>query len=193
MSLEIEIKLKVDSFDSVLEKLHAGGAVLQGDFFQVDSYYDDSQDSLVNSDRCLRIRKHINTADADEVIELTYKGVRENHRFKCRREIGVKVEKAEELADIFANLGYKKRLAFEKKRSLWNLDNCRVALDELPFLGEFIEIEGPDEQTITGVQKKLGLEKFIHNPKSYAHLIEDRIKSLGLGEKKITFDAARKR
>ncbi|MCD4831588.1 MAG: class IV adenylate cyclase [Anaerohalosphaeraceae bacterium] len=188
--MEIEIKLKVENFDSAIAKLKSCDADFVGDFLQVDSYYDDPQDSLVNSDRCLRIRKHI--CDSQETIELTYKGKRENHRFKTRREIGLKVEKAEELAEIFAGLDYEVRLVFEKKRSIWNIDNCEVALDELPFLGEFIEIEGPDDETITNLQNKLGLAELVHNPKSYAHLMEDKLKQLGIKDREVTFELALK-
>lgn len=184
--LEIELKLKVDSLQPLAEKLKQLGAEFEGDFVQTDAYYDDSEDSLVNSDRCLRIRKHKN--HLGEAIELTYKGARENHRFKSRREIGLKVEKAEELAHLFGELGYKERLTFEKKRSLWAFAGCKVALDELPLLGKFMEIEGPSDDTIEQVQKKLGLANLKHIPQSYAHLMEEAIAKTGIKKKKITFD-----
>ncbi len=184
--LEIELKLKVDSLQPIADKLKQLGAEFEGDFLQTDSYYDDSEDSLVNSDRCLRIRRHKN--HLGEAIELTYKGARENHRFKSRREIGLKVEKAEELAAVFEHLGYRERLSLEKKRSLWEFDDCKVALDELPLLGKFVEIEGPDDNTIEQVQIKLGLGNLKHIPQSYAHLMEEAIKKTDVKKKKITFD-----
>ncbi len=184
--LEIELKLKVDSLEPTITKLKQLGAKFEGDFLQTDSYYDDSEDSLVNSDRCLRIRKHKN--HLGEAIELTYKGARENHRFKSRREIGLKVEKAEELAAVFKHLGYRERLTFEKKRSLWEFADCKIALDELPLLGKFIEIEGPNDILIEDIQKQLGLGNLTHIPQSYAHLMEEAIKKTGIKTRKITFD-----
>ena len=186
MALEIELKLKVDCFEQVVQKLQQLGAKFEGDFLQIDSYYDDSTDSLVKSDRCLRIRKHIN--HVGQAIELTYKGARENHRFKSRREIGLKVDKADELAELFTQLGYSARLTLEKKRSLWDYKNCKVALDELPMLGKFVEIEGPDDATIEKVQKELGLENIQHQPLSYAHLMEDAIKKAGLQTRSVSFE-----
>ncbi len=183
--LEIELKLKVDSLQPIAEKLRQLGAEFEGDFIQTDAYYDDSEDSLVNSDRCLRIRKHKN--HLGEAIELTYKGARENHRFKSRREIGLKVEKAEELAQLFVELGYKERLAFEKKRSLWEFSDCKVALDELPLLGKFVEIEGPSDDAIELAQKELGLGSLKHIPESYAHLMEEAIAKNGIKKRKISF------
>ncbi len=184
--LEIELKLKVEDFEPIVEKLKQSGAQFEGDFLQTDSYYDDAEDSLINSDRCLRIRKHKN--HLGEAIELTYKGARENHRFKTRREIGLKVEKAQELAEVFEHLGFKERLTFEKKRSLWDFLDCKIALDELPLLGKFVEIEGPGDAVIEEAQKQLGLGSIEHTPQSYAHLMEEAIKKNGLKKKKITFD-----
>ena len=185
MALEIELKLKVDSLEPIAVKLAELGAKFEGDFLQTDAYYDDSEDSLINSDRCLRIRRHKN--HLGEAIELTYKGARENHRFKTRREIGLKVEKAEELAELFSELGYKERLVIEKKRGFWDFGGCKVALDELPILGKFVEIEGPDDNAIEKAQKELGLGNFKHIPKSYAHLKEEAIAKTGSKEKRVTF------
>lgn len=185
--LEIELKLKVDSLEPTAQKLAQLGAEFDGDFIQTDAYYDDSEDSLVNSDRCLRIRKHKN--HLGEAIELTYKGAREKHRFKTRREIGLKVEKAEELAHLFEELGYREKLAFEKKRSLWDFGGCKVALDELPLLGKFVEIEGPNDSLIEQAQKRLGLEKIQHTPQSYAHLMEEAIAKTGTKKRKILFES----
>jgi len=186
MTIEIEIKLKVENHEPTVQKLKQFGAEFDGDFIQTDTYYDDAEDSLINSDRCLRIRKHKN--HIGEAIELTYKGARENHRFKSRREIGIKVDKADELAEMFKHLGYKIRLTLEKKRSLWSFRNCKVALDELPMLGKFVEIEGPDDNTIEQVQKELGLEKLTHIPQSYAHLMEEAVKKAGLKTRSISLD-----
>ncbi len=186
MALEIEIKLKVDDFRQTAQKLQQLGAKFEGDFLQIDSYYDDNKDSLVKSDRCLRIRKHIN--HIGQAIELTYKGARENHRFKSRREIGLKVDKADELAELFEQLGYTARLTLEKKRSLWDYKNCKVAIDELPLLGKFVEIEGPDDAVIEQVQKELGLGSIEHQPLSYAHLMEEAVKNAGLNTRNVTFE-----
>ena len=50
------------------------------------------------------------------------------------------------MEQIFESLGYTKRITLEKTRAIWQLDGCFVCLDELPLLGYFIEVEGPDEE-----------------------------------------------
>ena len=68
-------------------------------------------------------------------------------------------------------LEYEKVLVFEKKRRIWRLGDCKIALDELPLLGSFVEIEGPDDKKIADVQKNLGLADLPHITESYASLV----------------------
>ena len=48
-------------------------------------------------------------------------------------------------------------LTFEKKRTRYLLDGCRVEIDTLPYLGTFVEIEGNTDEDVLAVQDKLGL------------------------------------
>jgi len=84
-------------------------------------------------------------------------------------------------------LGYEKALIFEKKREIWQLDNCRVCLDELPLLGSFVEIEGADEERITRLQEKLGLGDVLHIPRSYATLMREELERKGISRREIFF------
>ena len=54
-----------------------------------------------------------------------------------------------------------------------------MALDELPLLGVFVEIEGPDSRTILQVQEMLGLSRVPHIMDSYATLIDQELSRLG--------------
>lgn len=185
MAIEIEIKLKVESFEQIIEKLRQIDADFDDDYMQTDYYFDDEEDSLVDSDRCLRFRKQQD--HGKETFELTYKGQRQNHRFKSRREIGIKVDKAEEIMEILTALGYSERLVFEKKRQTWQSDGCEIDLDELPLIGKFVEIEGPNDEAIEMTRKKLGLEHLNHIEHSYAHLMEEKLNQLGEKKRKVAF------
>lgn len=185
MTIEIELKVKVDSFEQIAEKLQQIGADFDDDYRQTDYYFDDDDDSLVDSDRCLRLRRQHD--HGDETFELTYKGKRQNNRFKSRREIGIKLDKAEEIMEVFTLLGYSERLMFEKKRQIWRTDGCDIALDELPLIGKFVEIEGPDDESIAATQKKLGMGHLKHIEHSYAHLLEEKLNQLDKKDRKIFF------
>jgi adenylate cyclase class 2 len=104
---------------------------------------------------------------------LTYKGAKEKSNFKKRQEIEIEIKDADSTEKLLSALGYEKVSVIEKQRRLWQLGGCEVALDSLPFLGDFVEIEGPDDERIATVQRSLGLAGLPHIAKSYARLMKE--------------------
>ena len=174
MAIEIEAKLKVESHKEVIEKLAELGAEFLQEQLQKDFHFDDADSKLTKTDRCLRLRRQM--AGRQEKIFLTYKGPKEKNRFKRRKEFELEVKDAGSAQQLLSALGYEKKMSIEKKRRLWRLGECEVALDELPLLGCFVEIEGPDERTIADVQKTLGLSLLPHIQKSYAALMRKKLR-----------------
>jgi len=166
---EIEAKLKVDSLRQIVEKLVELGAEFLAEQLQTDCYFDDAQSTLKNSDKALRLRRQV--TDNTENVLLTYKGPKVKDNFKKRQEIEIEIKDADSAEKLLLSLGYEKALVFEKKRRIWRVGNCIVALDELPLLGDFVEIEGPDDERIVDVQKSLGLANVPHIVESYADLV----------------------
>lgn len=173
MCTEIEAKLKVDSLQEITDTLTALGAEFLQEQTQTDYYFDDGSATLTNTDRCLRLRRQL--TGRDERTFLTYKGAKEKDELKKRREIEFEVTDADSAEKLLLEIGYERALVVEKNRRLWRLHQCSVALDELPLLGNFVEIEGPDNQTITDVQRELGLTDLPHIPRSYASLIAEKL------------------
>jgi len=177
MDSEIEAKLKVDSLQEIARKLDELGAEFLEEQLQTDTYFDDAGAALKSSDRALRLRQQ--KAGPKEKTFLTYKGAKEKDDFKKRQEIEVRVGDGDSAQKLLWALGYEKELVFEKKRRIWRLGGCEVALDELPLLGSFVEIEGPDGKSIADVQKNLGLSDLPHIAESYALLMVQKRKELG--------------
>ena len=173
MCTEIEAKLKVDSLQEIKSKLAELGAEFLQELSQIDYYFDEVDRPLTKSDKCLRLRRQ-QTGDS-EIFFLTYKGAGEKGNFKKRQEIEIEIKDADATEKILSALGYKKVLVFEKKRCIWQLNDCVIALDELPLLGNFVEIEGPNDRRIAEVQKDLGLSDLLHIPESYATLMEKKL------------------
>jgi len=169
MCTEIEAKLKVESHKEVIEKLAELGAEFLAEQLQTDYYFDDANRTLTKGDRCLRLRRQ--SVDDEEKVFLTYKGAKEKDEFKKRQEIEIEIKGADSVEKLFSALAYEKVLVFEKRRRIWRLGGCKVALDELPLLGNFVEIEGPDDKRIADVQRNLGLADLPHIGKSYASLV----------------------
>ena len=170
---EIEAKLKVDSLQQIVEKLVELGAEFLAEQLQTDCYFDDAESTLKNSDKALRLRRQV--TDNTENVLLTYKGPKVKDNFKKRQEIEIEIKDANSAEKLLLSLGYEKALVFEKKRRIWQVGDCVIALDELPLLGDFVEIEGPDDKRITDVQKSLGLTNLPHIRESYASLIEQKL------------------
>lgn len=169
MFTEIEAKLKVESLPEIENKLRKLDAEFIAEQLQTDIHFDDLDATLTHSDCCLRLRRQI--IGGNTRCFLTYKGAKQESNFKKRQEIEVEINDAESIEKLLSALGYEPKLSVEKKRRLWRLKECEVALDRLKLLGDFVEIEGPDDEKITAVQKSLGLENLPHIPKSYATMI----------------------
>jgi adenylate cyclase class 2 len=171
MCVEIEAKLKVDSLIEVEQKLTELGAEFIEEQLQTDYLFDDVNGALITSDRALRLRRQAGAGS--ERFFLTYKGARENDNFKKRQELEIEILEADRMEELLSALGYEKVLTVEKKRRVWKYGGCSVALDRLPLLGDFVEIEGPDDAAIAGVQQGLGLADLPHIAKSYAQLTQE--------------------
>jgi adenylate cyclase class 2 len=185
MCAEIEAKLKLDSPEEIKRRLADAGAEFWQEQMQTDNYFDDANATFKKSDRCLRLRRLL--VDKSETFLLTYKGAREKNEFKKRQEIEIDVGDGNSAEKLLSALGYKKSLVFEKKRRLYRLDQCKIALDELPLLGYFLEIEGPDAGKIADVQRNLGLSDLPPILESYASLMAEKLRQLGKKENEVFF------
>lgn len=177
MCVEIEVKLKVDSLPDVERKLKELGADFVAEQSQRDVQFDDANSSFIASDRCLRLRRQ-SVGDSMRFF-LTYKGAKEESDFKKRQEIEIEINDAEMTARLLSALGYQEVLVVEKKRRLWRLGRCDVALDQVSQLGSFVEIEGSDDEIIADVQKRMGLAHLPSIAKSYPQMITEKCEHHG--------------
>jgi adenylate cyclase class 2 len=183
MCSEIEAKFKVDSLDQTERRLAEFRAEFLAEQLQTDYYLDDIDAALTKTDRCLRLRRQL--AAGSERFFLTYKGAKEKDRFKKRQQIEIEITDADGAERLLSALGYERALVFEKKRRVWQLAGCQVALDQLPLLGSFVEIEGPSDEKIAAVQTRLGLASLPHLTQSYALLMEQKLRELDKNEREI--------
>jgi len=174
MHTEIEAKLKVESLQEVEIRLAELKAEFLEEQSQIDYYFDDAHGGLTKADRCLRLRRQL--TKEQETIFLTYKGPKEKDQLKKRQEIEIEVGDVDSTRKLLSALGYDQALVVEKKRRIYRLGGCVVALDELPLLGSFVEIEGSDNEKIVSVQRDLGLIDSPHIPESYASLMEQKLR-----------------
>ncbi len=190
---EVEAKYSIADQAEVRESLRLAGAEYLGKALQTDQFYDTPQGDLGLAGCGLRIRK-LKILDtpaglkADSQATFTFKGpVRANVDVKIRREVETRVESAEAIAEIIqASAGFERICTIQKRRESYSLGSCRVELDELPLLGFFVEIEGP-QADIEQTRKLLGIAG-THVGGSYLGLLREQCRKMDTDATSITFE-----
>jgi adenylate cyclase class 2 len=122
--------------------------------------------ALTKSLQVLRLRQ-------DDQARVTYKGPGiDQGGARLRQEIEFIVSDFEASRRLFAALGYQVAMMYEKYRRVYDLDDVHVTLDEMPY-GDFIEIEGPQPESILLASQRLGLAWERRILDSYTALFEE--------------------
>jgi len=141
----------------------------------------DTPDGMLTSEhRVLRLRQ-----DAGSV--LTYKGpAAPGQEVSMRQEIEFTVSDFQAARHFLEALGYQVSITYEKYRTMYQLGSLMVTLDEMPF-GSFIEIEGPDAESIRAAAADLHLDWEARSVASYLALFNQVSNTLGLTAQNLTF------
>lgn len=134
---EVEIKLPFDSVSLARERLEGLGATrIRDRRFEDNVLFDRETDPLKPARRVLRLRR-----DGDRAL-LTFKApVEGEYAHKVRVEEESEVSDPDALERILSWLGFTPRYRYQKYRTLFELEDLHVCLDETP-LGCFVELEG---------------------------------------------------
>jgi adenylate cyclase class 2 len=187
MAVEIEAKMTVESFDGVRARLREAGAAGPVEHLEVNTFFDTEDRSLLAADEGLRLRLDRLVATGNERHIITYKGPRQMGPLKSREELEVEVSDPASATSLLERLGYLRTLSFEKRRESWELDRCKVELDELPHLGKFVEVEGPDEASVMRVRERLGLASRPIVKSGYIALLMSYLQERGQTTKNVRF------
>jgi adenylate cyclase, class 2 len=180
MPQEIEAKFLNVNIDEVRASLKVAGAELEKPMRLMKRVLFDYPDKRFqdggNSKR-LRVR------DEGDKTTITYKQHGEN---KYAHELETTIGSFDGMVSILKAIGLEVFTYQESKRETWRLDNVEVVIDEWPWLNPYIEIEGPDEQSIQIVAKKLGFEwsyaKFGSTDTAYRYQYEGMKQTDSIGD-----------
>lgn len=164
MAIEIEKKYKLTPAqrEKIVGGLARSGAVFSGEDFETNELYGGR--ILEEKRALLRVRKI-----AGRTI-LTYKQrIKDDTPVKHQIEHETEVGSAAEIERIIENLGFEKRLVYEKRRETWLLGGAEILLDELPF-GLYMEIEAATAGDIEKIEKILGAVDFSVEHETYPAL-----------------------
>src|SRR4051812_33718780 len=192
MPIEIEAKMKVPDLAAVRAKLQECGATPAGEALETNMFFDTEDRSLLAADEGLRLRQKKDLHDDSESFTITFKGPRQHGQLKSRDETELSVANGKDAVALLERLGFMKVLSFEKKRESWKLDGCSVELDDLPYLGVFVEIEGPKEETVLKVREKLALADRALVKASYIAMLMTYLQEHGHTQRVVTFATPKK-
>ncbi|CAB3287961.1 Adenylate cyclase [Methanocaldococcus lauensis] len=133
--IEVEIKVKIDNKDEIIEKLKKFGFKFIKKKFQEDIYFNGIDRDFRKTDEALRIR------DDDGTFFITYKGPKLDNISKTREEIEVKIEDKEKMRLILKKLGFKEVLPIRKIREIYKKGDIIASIDNVEGLGLFLELE----------------------------------------------------
>ena len=186
MAIEIEMKVRVASHEPVRERLRALGGEFVALMLETNCIFDRPDRSLRRAGCGLRVRSSKVLEGMGGGVKITFKGPARSGLFKTREEVEVKVDDADAAAAVLERLGFTRILKYEKRRERWRLEECIVELDEPARLGVFVEIEGPNDDAIRDVQRKLGLEELKHIGKSYVEMAIKYCEEHGISDFRLT-------
>ena len=169
MPTEIEAKFKVNDLAPYAQLAQSLNATKQPAITQRDTFFDLPNRSLLKADSGLRIRQIDNRAI------ICYKGPCQGGPYKKRLEIEVPTENHHEAFELLQALGYQQTLMFEKHRTIYLLNSCQVCFDQVALLGNFIVIEGPNQDQITKTRNQLNLAETATITDSYASMLAQKL------------------
>jgi len=193
MTVEIEAKMKLNDVAALEQRLDEAGATLRRRVFEVNSFYDTAEGSMRAADRGLRTRLERGLDDPDYTrMTITHKGPRAHGKLKSRSEVELYVTNLDDADAMLRSLGYQKQITFEKRRHKWDFDDCLIEVDTVPYLGSFVEVEGPSDEKVLEVRETLGLGDEPMIRASYIAMLKTYITEHHIRTDHIGFDKAEK-
>jgi adenylate cyclase class 2 len=178
---ELEVKFYLSRRKALEAKLNSLGRIIAPRVHEVNLRFDTPDFSLTASGRLLRLRR-------DTRARVTYKGEGSvEGGARLRKELEYTVSDFDTAKALFEALGYQVYMIYEKYRTTYELANVEVALDEMPT-GDFLEIEGPDSESIRGAANLLELNWEAHVLDSYTMLFERLRERLGFDFRDLSFE-----
>ena len=93
--------------------------------------------------------------DEGDKVTMSYKQLNDR-TLHGTHEVNVVVDSFDAADAFLQELGLEPKSYIETKRESWRLDDFEIELDEWPWALPYIEIEGPDEQSLLELALKLG-------------------------------------
>ena len=148
MKTEIECRLLECDVKKLVNLLEENNAKFVGDWLQMRYCYDFHP---VKENSWIRLRTNGKTT------ELTIKEI-SSDKIDGTKEAEIIVSDFKSTDEILNKLGYSARSKQENRRIRYMLDGVEIDIDFWPLIPTYVEFEGPSEQSILNVCKKLQID-----------------------------------
>ena len=119
---------------------------------------------------------------------MTHKGPCASGQLKQRTETQFVADDPQAARQLLVALGFSRQTSFEKRRRYWHADACEVVIDTLPYLGDFVEIEGPSQEAVMQMRQTLELEGLELIRTSYIAMLQAHLTPHGTRTDQIRFE-----
>lgn len=150
---------------------------------QLDEYYDNVDGHLKQQDFVLRIR----TTAGKKIIGMKSPRINLPSGMTKRVELEFESSAQGNIQEQLLKQGLHANESYEKERWTFICGECEIVMDKLPFIGTFVEIEGPNEAAIHEIVKLLGLSSCEVIQKHYGELFKAKFHELKLNHSHATF------
>lgn len=179
--LEIKIAIEEDRFREIFEACNGLFGAPTAHYIQLDEYYDTPDGQLKKQDLVIRIRSN----GEKKTIALKSPRITLPSGMTERIELEFISAEGENVQEQLLDQGLNPGESAEKERWTFMHNDCEIVLDRLPFIGAFMEIEGPTEEFIYKIMEMLGLSSCPAIRKNYGELMKDKFRALGLSTSNI--------
>lgn len=146
MKPEIESTFVNINKDQLRDQLRAAGATLiQPETLMRRTIFDIDEHSFA------RVR------DEGNRITMSYKHL-DSLTLSGMKEICLEVNDFDEAINFVKALGLKPKAEQETYREEWKLGNVEIDIDTWPWIPSYVEIEGPDEDSVKATASRLGFD-----------------------------------
>ena len=145
MAKEIETKFKIKKKAPIVKALKAMGAQFVSREYERDIYY-----HVVSSKSALSVIRFRFLKNGGLFTIKSARGQKSSTQYKVREEHEVMIDDAKGFCLMLKRIGFVPKFRKEKKRDTYRWKNAKIVIDELPYLGLYIEIEGPKKRIKEG-------------------------------------------
>lgn len=141
MSIEVEIKLKINNKDNIEEILENIGFQRGKFVLESDTYYMAEHHDFVGLDEALRVRCVEDQTTGERTAAITYKGAKLDNTSMTRQELETSVGDGKICREILERIGFHPVPVVEKFRQYYHKDNITACVDVVTNLGDYLELE----------------------------------------------------